>query len=520
MDRRGMSKRIFRIGIFGTFDVQNFGDLLFPLIAEAELTQRLGPIELLRFSYHAKSAPPWPYKVTSVADLPVLAAGLDGVLIGGGFIVRFDKEVAPGYGPPASGIHHPTGYWLTPALMALQHGVPLIWNAPGMHCNGMPVWALPLLKLALEHSAYIRVRDEPSRRALATVAPDAAIEVLPDTGFGIGRLIDAQPSAAFTSLQQRAGLHGPYVVVQATYGIDSFLDVVRTHPALFEGYRFVILPIGPVLHDRESNIGDLPGAVYLPQWPQPLLLAELLGRAQAVVGHSYHLAITALACGVPVFCSADLSVGKYTALAGFDTIYPLARGSRLDPQWVMSRLGKKEPSSLARQALDPLARHWDQVADLVTSGRRPTEVPLNRFWQELPNLLEVAADAAEASRRRAYDLATAQAQALDAAQTQQRRIDSLEAALATVRAQAARERLDSQHRIQQLEGQLRDVLARAGQLDAALAEAKARAQQSDALRLATESQLAALHASHSMKITAPLRLAGRAWRRVAGTPRS
>ena len=42
------------IGIVGTFDVQNFGDLLFPLIAERELESRLGPIKLHRFSYHAK----------------------------------------------------------------------------------------------------------------------------------------------------------------------------------------------------------------------------------------------------------------------------------------------------------------------------------------------------------------------------------------------------------------------------------------------------------------------------------
>src|SRR4051794_35856228 len=143
-----MKDREWQIGLFGTFDVENYGDLLFPLIAEAELTERLGAVNLHRFSYHAKAPPDWPYVVTSVTELPRLADGLDGVLIGGGFIIRFDKEVAPAYGPPISSIHHPTGYWLTPALIALQHGIPLIWNAPGMHCNDIPVWADPLMELA------------------------------------------------------------------------------------------------------------------------------------------------------------------------------------------------------------------------------------------------------------------------------------------------------------------------------------------------------------------------------------
>src|SRR5688572_20213140 len=142
-----MSERTWEIGLCGTFDLQNYGDLLFPLLARAELGDRLGPVRVHSFSYRAKAADTWPYPVTSVSELPLLAASLDGLLVGGGFLIRFDKDVAPGYAPPG-GIHHPTGYWLTPALIALQHGVPLVWNAPGMHHNDVPRWAEPLLELA------------------------------------------------------------------------------------------------------------------------------------------------------------------------------------------------------------------------------------------------------------------------------------------------------------------------------------------------------------------------------------
>lgn len=57
-----MREAEWQIGLFGTFDVQNYGDLLFPLIAQAELTERLGPGKLLPFSYHAKTPPAWPYR--------------------------------------------------------------------------------------------------------------------------------------------------------------------------------------------------------------------------------------------------------------------------------------------------------------------------------------------------------------------------------------------------------------------------------------------------------------------------
>ena len=59
----------FDAGIVGTFDVENFGDLLFPLIAAAALRQRDPRIRVHAYSMHAKSTADWPYAVRSVADL-------------------------------------------------------------------------------------------------------------------------------------------------------------------------------------------------------------------------------------------------------------------------------------------------------------------------------------------------------------------------------------------------------------------------------------------------------------------
>jgi lipopolysaccharide transport system ATP-binding protein len=396
-----MRDREWQIGLVGTFDVENYGDLLFPLIAEAELTERLGTVKLHRFSYHDRTPPDWPYTVTSLTELPRMAADLDGVLIGGGFIIRFDKEVAPGYGPPTPTIHHPTGYWLTPALIALQHGIPLIWNAPGMHCNEIPVWADPLMQLALAHSRYIAVRDVPSQRALARFVDKEPIAVVPDTAFGISRLLDErEPSAEFNHLREASGLSDPYIVVQTVGGLDTFLNFVKKHSQLLRNFRFLALPIGPVLDDNEALLGvDLPGLVRLATWPHPLLLAELISNATAVVGHSYHLAITALAFGVPVFSSADLTVGKYTSLSHFETIYSLPNETETDPHLFIARLGRTKPTPAARAARDQLAQHWDRVAAVLDNGCTVTQSAVCRFLQSLPSVLESVAKAQRADLR-------------------------------------------------------------------------------------------------------------------------
>src|SRR5205807_3342052 len=177
-----------QIGICGTFDLENYGDLLFPIVAEHELQRRLGAVELRRFSYAAKAPPDWPYLVSPLSELPTAIGSLDGLMIGGGDLIRFDKEVAPGYLPAAPDIHHPTGYWLVPALLALNVGCPLVWNAPGVY-KDLPGWAEPILRFAIASSDYVAVRDQLSRAALEHVSDTSKISVVPDTGLGVAGLI-------------------------------------------------------------------------------------------------------------------------------------------------------------------------------------------------------------------------------------------------------------------------------------------------------------------------------------------
>jgi lipopolysaccharide transport system ATP-binding protein len=469
-----MKGREWQIGLFGTFDVENYGDLLFPLLAERELSERLGPINLHRFSYHSQTPPGWPYAVTSVTELPQMVSRLDGLLIGGGFIIRFDKDVAPGYEPPTSAIHHPTGYWLTPALIALQHDVPLVWNAPGLHCNEIPAWADPLMKPAFSLSRYIAVRDAPSQAVLAPFACGQSITVVPDTGFGISRLLTDRPSSEFSRLRAAAGLTDPYIIIQAALGLEAFLSFVKRYAHRLKGYRFLALPIGPTLGDHATILdADLPGLVRLPTWPPPLLLAELISQAAAVVGHSYHLAITALAAGVPVFTAVDLSVGKYSALLDFETIYPMPKGDEPDAERFVARLGKTPPSAAARTALDALAMHWDQVASAIGQGSTTTQTVLNQFWQSLPELLETGTmpDEKNAGLQRRIGQSRAARAGPGAARPEtKRRIDELNKLLALARA---------------------EIVAR-------------------------DERIAALYNSPSWKVTAPLRFIRRTLKRLLG----
>jgi lipopolysaccharide transport system ATP-binding protein len=417
-----MRGREHKVGVVGTFDVENYGDLLFPLIAQAELADRLEQVELLTFSYRAKTAAEWPFPVLSVTELPRLAPSLDGLLIGGGFLVRFDKGVARGYAPPAAGIHHPTGFWLSPALICLQHDVPLLWNAPGAHHEDLPSWVDPLLELVLSQSSYIAVRDQPSRAALERFVGSNRIEVVPDTVFGLSRWLPDRPTFEFNRLRDASGLTGPYILIQGVRGLDGCYRFLKRHADRLRGYRFLALAIGPVNGDDDARPdADLPGLVRLPVWPQPLLLAELIRQAEAVIGPSYHLAITALTAGVPVFTPANLSAGKFCGLADIEGIHPLPAEPEHDAEWFLSRLGKAPISPQVAGARDCLAAHWDRIAEIVRCGATTTgaAIAIGRFWQSLPGLLEGYAarcdDALAALQARNHSLAALETERSEAA---------------------------------------------------------------------------------------------------------
>ena len=334
-------RRMLQIGICGTFDVQNYGDLLFPLLAEAELSRRFGPITLHRFSYFDKAPPEWPYDVTSLVKLPKLVRELDGMIIGGGALIRFDKGVAPGYFPPSPDIHHPTGYWLTPALTCLDAGCPVAWGAPGRAGGAVPRWAEPLMRLAIGLSRYVAVRDDDTRATLAPFADERDIAVVPDTCFGLPRLLQPnRPSPAWSRLRQSLQLARPYIVIQAAHGLGAFARLVAEHPARFAGYQFVALPVGPVLGDDAAILGDsYPDLVKLPDYPHPLLMAELIAGAAGVVGISLHLGITAIAFGVPIFRPTDASGGKYALLSGHSNVHFFPADGEISPAWLDVEVG-------------------------------------------------------------------------------------------------------------------------------------------------------------------------------------
>jgi hypothetical protein len=346
----------------GTFDVENYGDLLFPLIAAAALDRRGRQISVVPFSVNGKSEASWPFQVRRVEDLAASLSSLSAMLIGGGQIVRFDQRYYPV--PVPANVEMPVAYWLIPAVQAALAGKPVIWNAVGAW-TGSPraPWHDELLRQVFAASYLIGVRDTASRDYLARLAPGADIEFLPDTAFGLSRLWPLQEeSAEFGSWRRALGVKGNYVVVQANASVGLYRSTIEYLVRTIGGTNAVILPVCWCHGDRTEDFPELKVRAFLSrEWLGPRLISEIIGRSEFVFASSLHACITALSYGVPGARVPIYSDRKFELLSEFEGIVPIDNKEALSR--LIHRGRRTEPRAV--EYADRLDHYWDTVRDVV-----------------------------------------------------------------------------------------------------------------------------------------------------------
>ena len=369
----------------GTFDLGNFGDLLFPILAKHELETRLGQVEIVPFSFREMGAEGWPYQVHAVGGLTAQLPSFDALLVGGGHLVRFDGALAPGYGPTDLHTSATTGLWLDPTLAAVASGVPVMWSALGVH-GLIPEWASQLVGDLLADVTYIAVRDAYSAESLGAVHAEVDVHLVPDTGFGAAQLAPAQPTRRWSELRSRLGVRGDYVVLQPSpqlvdhrATVDLLLDT-----ATREGLQILEMPISPVLGDRVGVIQTGIDTIPVEPWPDPQLLIEIVAGSQGAIAQSLHLSIVASACGVPVHRPPSVAADKYSVLDGLTSVRVWSEA----PDLVF---GRRAPSQDVKELVGQVEGHWDRVAGVIRAERDTGRRDVPRFVGAVPPALERAA---------------------------------------------------------------------------------------------------------------------------------
>lgn len=374
------------IFISGMFDMNNYGDLLFPLVARTRLAD--AGFDVVAVSPTGGQAD-FPDALPTIDIGEMLSGSIApaGILIGGGYMIHANSlAFLDHYGDPSLGNWAGAGLWLGATLAAALRDIPIAWNAPGVP-HPFSSRQRRVIDAARHAASYVSVRDEGSRHLLAPATEDASIAIVPDPIADLPRLwSQADLADPFRQLLARKGmapdtqLLAIHIRNRSVAGVDrqalgsalrQFAEARRMVPML--------VAVGQN-HDDPTvarQFADSLGAPCL-MLDDPLSLQEISGaiaHSALYIGASLHGYVAASAYGVP-----GILVGRpsYNKFSGF--LAHCGRPQDLARTWeealtMASTKGQRQDGSLLPASIaDALDRHWARITAAF-------DAPVER-WEE------------------------------------------------------------------------------------------------------------------------------------------
>ncbi|MEJ8571582.1 polysaccharide pyruvyl transferase family protein [Microbaculum marinum] len=359
---------------FGTFDVANYGDLLFPIVAAHRLAPhgwQVVPVSPTKQRTVFGDAP----AVESLGNLPAGLTG-DAVLIGGGEIIHswpagFLQEYRVGDLPAWA---YPS-LWFGATLAGALSDIPVVWNAPGVPSPFPEQLRRTAVEPALAAADYVAVRDAPGMRFLGS-GHQTDVGVVPDTILDLARVWpldslrpafealaarkDIPAEAALMAVHVRTAGLGPLELADLAAMVDAF--------SAERGLTPVLVAIGPSLGDAAAARA-MSDAMSRPHicLDDPSGLREIaaaIAYSRVYVGNSMHGYVTAHCYDRPGVIVARPAFRKFSGLADH-----LGRPDDVVSDWPdgLARAAETLGTSVRvpQSVFAALDGHWERVVAAI-----------------------------------------------------------------------------------------------------------------------------------------------------------
>jgi len=351
------------IAHFGTFDVQNFGDCLFPHIIEARLPQHNF------FHVSPVGGKPWPDALNSITPKDLSNIDIDGVVIGGGNIISASTTTLPDY-RSVSLFAYPT-LWAGAAKLSIERDIPLVFNSPGVLDNCLYGFPGKIADLITEASSYISFRDEESSHIFCRKDYTRA-KVIPDTVLEAARLLPGRFDLSEQSLENTERTFVVHLKSRNMYRGTEHVAKQLDQLAQKLDARPILVAIGRCHKDEEIITAVAPKMRSNPiLLDNPQSLSEILQSiitSVAYFGSSMHGFIIATAFGIPgAMVTGNSDLHKYIGL-----VEQINMKNRLICDWheICDSIDTlmEEPPSILKE-LNTLDEHWNNLESSLQSQR-------------------------------------------------------------------------------------------------------------------------------------------------------
>jgi polysaccharide pyruvyl transferase WcaK-like protein len=360
------------VGIFGTFDVRNYGDLLFPLIAQFRLQQH--GIDVVAYSPRGGSTG-WQ---DTVDCLPLprsfdQAGRHSAFIVGGGNIIHRKAANLAEY-PGTMNDWAYSGIWGGASVLGAVANRPILWNSPGVQRPFADKDMAEIVRSAIRACDYLSVRDEQSRTWL-NAPNDVEVCLVPDTAVEIARM---WPKPSLREHHQRLserkcfGRKEPYFTLHVKrrsvdLGQEQALASAIDAYAAASGHTPLLLAIGPCHGDEvmTRQLGQLLKTRHV-LVDEPLGLREMaaaIAFSESYIGCSLHGYITAAAFRVPARLVAIPDIPKH---AGF--LAHVERSQDLRTSWIeaLRDVVPRRKTAVPTHVFKSVDEHWARLVQLIS----------------------------------------------------------------------------------------------------------------------------------------------------------
>ncbi len=297
----------YNIALFGTFNVENYGDLMFPVIFKKAMEKRGLDFNLFLFSPEKTCA-----KALDESTMVYAAEKIDeihsefpidAVVVGGGALVHYNNISVKFPNSDEYVDYDISQSWYSAIEFATRHNIKLIFNLPQIPFP-FPDSFKEITRAAFDKCDYISFRDNISKQYLLDLygGTSPKIDVFPDSVCCIADLININEleQIKFNILQSDY----KYAVIQFNpqkpESDDEYLiKIINSFKE--KGLETILLPIGYTHNDdlvlEEFNQKYSLECKIIDRKLNILETAAILAGCEIYIGSSFHGAITSIAYG-------------------------------------------------------------------------------------------------------------------------------------------------------------------------------------------------------------------------------
>lgn len=314
------------IAQIGSFDVENFGDLLFPDVMRAEFNEELD-IDLFSPRGGNKCFDILKVYPINQFEKKCKEKNYSAVVIGGGDLIRTDGPIFIRNNTYSTDSYSSLELWAYPILIAKKYGIPVLFNSPGV-TNDFDESEKNLVKIILELVDDLNVRDTESQKALNSIGI-FDVKVIPDSVNVINKIYSTNYlEKVYFKLTEEGILDkdiGEYIVFQhnSTNIDDAFYyrELLKGIKHISKGKNILFMPIGYVHDDMkvlEKIFSERIENTYIVNSKRkltPVEMIAILEHSKGYMGTSMHGAVVSYSYGNPILLLNSMNSKKIHGFA-------------------------------------------------------------------------------------------------------------------------------------------------------------------------------------------------------------